>query len=33
LGPDALLDELVKAMRGHVMAEGEIVGTYERRAT
>jgi len=31
LGPDATLDELVKAMRGRVLAEGEIVGTYERK--
>jgi Raf kinase inhibitor-like YbhB/YbcL family protein len=32
LGPDARLDELVNAMRGHVLAEGEIVGTYERKS-
>jgi Raf kinase inhibitor-like YbhB/YbcL family protein len=32
LGPDATLDELASAMRGHVLAEGEIIGTYERRA-
>lgn len=32
LGPDAMLDELVKLMKGHVLAEGEIVGTHERKA-
>jgi phosphatidylethanolamine-binding protein (PEBP) family uncharacterized protein len=24
-------DGLLKAMRGHVLAQGELVGTYERR--
>lgn len=32
LGPDANLDELTRAMKGHVLAEGEIVGTYEQKA-
>jgi Raf kinase inhibitor-like YbhB/YbcL family protein len=32
LGPDATLDELKKAMQGHVLADGEIIGTYERTA-
>jgi Raf kinase inhibitor-like YbhB/YbcL family protein len=31
LGPEATLEELSKAMKGHVIAEGEIVGTHERK--
>jgi hypothetical protein len=30
LGPDATLEELSRALKGHVLADGEIVGTYER---
>jgi Raf kinase inhibitor-like YbhB/YbcL family protein len=30
LGPGASKDELLAAMRGHVVDEGELVGTYER---
>jgi Raf kinase inhibitor-like YbhB/YbcL family protein len=30
LGPDATVDELKKAMSGHVIGFGEIVGLYER---
>jgi Raf kinase inhibitor-like YbhB/YbcL family protein len=30
LGPDATVDELKKAMKGHVVGFGEIVGLYER---
>jgi Raf kinase inhibitor-like YbhB/YbcL family protein len=33
LGPDATVEELTKALKGHVLADGEIVGTYERTAT
>lgn len=33
VGADATVKELVAAMKGHVLAEGEIVGTYERKAT
>jgi len=29
-GPGLTKDQLVEAMRGHVLAEGELVGTYER---
>jgi Raf kinase inhibitor-like YbhB/YbcL family protein len=32
LGPDATLDEISRALRGHVLADGELVGTYERTA-
>src|SRR5205085_1241848 len=32
LGADATLDEISRALRGHVLADGEIVGTYERTA-
>jgi Raf kinase inhibitor-like YbhB/YbcL family protein len=32
LGPDATLDEISRALSGHVLADGEIVGTYERTA-
>jgi Raf kinase inhibitor-like YbhB/YbcL family protein len=31
LGPDATREDLVKAMNGHVLAQGERVGTYERQ--
>jgi Raf kinase inhibitor-like YbhB/YbcL family protein len=31
LGPDAERDALVEAMRGHVLAQGDLVGTYETR--
>lgn len=30
LGPKATREELVEAMKGHVLAQGELVGTYER---
>jgi Raf kinase inhibitor-like YbhB/YbcL family protein len=30
LGPDATVDELKKAMTGHVVGFGELIGTYER---
>jgi Raf kinase inhibitor-like YbhB/YbcL family protein len=30
LAPDADRDELLNAIRGHVVAWGELVGTYER---
>jgi Raf kinase inhibitor-like YbhB/YbcL family protein len=30
LGAHADRDEIVEAMRGHVLAEGDLVGTYER---
>jgi len=30
LEPGATRDELVEAMRGHIIAAGEVVGTYER---
>jgi Raf kinase inhibitor-like YbhB/YbcL family protein len=33
LGPDTTLDELVEQMKGHVIAEGELIGTYERKGT
>jgi Raf kinase inhibitor-like YbhB/YbcL family protein len=32
LGPDTTLDQLVSAMKGHVVAEGEIIGTHELTA-
>jgi Raf kinase inhibitor-like YbhB/YbcL family protein len=32
LGPDATLSDLSNALRGHVLADGEIVGTYELTA-
>ena len=32
LGPDAKLDDLKRALQGHVLADGELVGTYERTA-
>jgi Raf kinase inhibitor-like YbhB/YbcL family protein len=32
-GPDTTLEELVKEMKGHVIAEGELVGTYEIKGT
>jgi Raf kinase inhibitor-like YbhB/YbcL family protein len=31
LAPGATKDELLAAVKGHVLAEGELVGTYERR--
>jgi len=31
LGPGANKEKLLKAVQGHVIAEGELVGTYERR--
>jgi phosphatidylethanolamine-binding protein (PEBP) family uncharacterized protein len=30
--PGAERDELLQAMRGHVLAAGELVGTYEQAA-
>ena len=30
LGPGATKERLLEAMAGHVLAEGELVGTYER---
>jgi Raf kinase inhibitor-like YbhB/YbcL family protein len=30
LGPGASKDDLMKAMRGHVLAQGELTGTYGR---
>jgi Raf kinase inhibitor-like YbhB/YbcL family protein len=30
LGPDATLADLKKAMAGHVISDGEIIGTFER---
>lgn len=30
LGPGATKAQLLKAMKGHVLAEGELVGTYSR---
>ncbi|MEW6253440.1 MAG: YbhB/YbcL family Raf kinase inhibitor-like protein [Planctomycetota bacterium] len=30
-GPGLSKDELLKAMQGHVIGEGELVGTYERK--
>lgn len=33
LGPDSTLDDLVKQMKGRVIAEGEIIGTHERKGT
>ncbi len=30
LGPGATKDELLAAMQGHILAQGELVGTYER---
>jgi Raf kinase inhibitor-like YbhB/YbcL family protein len=32
LGPDATRDELSRALHGHVLASGELIGTYERTA-
>jgi Raf kinase inhibitor-like YbhB/YbcL family protein len=32
LEPDTPLDVLVKSMKGHVLAQGEVVGTFERKA-
>jgi Raf kinase inhibitor-like YbhB/YbcL family protein len=32
LGPDTTLEQLVNAMKGHVIAEGEIIGTHELTA-
>jgi Raf kinase inhibitor-like YbhB/YbcL family protein len=31
LGAGATKEELLRAMKGHVLGEGELVGTYERR--
>lgn len=31
LGPGATKDELLAAMEGHVLAQGELLGTYERK--
>jgi len=31
LKPGATKDQLLKAMKGHVLAEGELTGTYERK--
>ena len=31
LGVRATKDELLKAMQGHVLAEGELIGKYEKR--
>jgi Raf kinase inhibitor-like YbhB/YbcL family protein len=31
LRPDASKKELLQSMEGHVLAEGELVGTYERK--
>lgn len=30
LKPGATKEELLKAMKGHIVAEGELIGTYER---
>jgi Raf kinase inhibitor-like YbhB/YbcL family protein len=32
LGPDATIEDLKHALQGHVLADGEIIGTYERTA-
>lgn len=32
LGPDASLEDVKRAMQDHILADGEIVGTYERTA-
>ena len=32
LAPAARKSDLVRAMRGHVLAQGEVVGTYARKA-
>ena len=29
MGPQATVDDLARAMQGHVLADGELVGTYE----
>jgi phosphatidylethanolamine-binding protein (PEBP) family uncharacterized protein len=29
--PGLTKDQLLDAMQGHILAEGELVGTYERR--
>jgi len=31
LAAGATKDELLKAMKGHILAEGELIGTYERK--
>jgi hypothetical protein len=31
LGPGATKEDLLSAVEGHVLAEGELVGTYERK--
>ena len=31
LGQDATKDDITKAIAGHILADGEIVGTYERK--
>lgn len=33
VGANATVEDLVKAMKGHVLAEGELMGTYERKGT
>ena len=33
ISPEASVKDLVAAMKGHVLAEGEIIGTYERKGT
>ena len=32
LGPEATLKDITRAMSGHVLADGELVGTYQRTA-
>jgi phosphatidylethanolamine-binding protein (PEBP) family uncharacterized protein len=29
-GPELIKEQLVDAMQGHILVEGELVGTYER---
>lgn len=31
LGPDAVKADLVKAMNGHILAEGQLMGRYQRK--
>ena len=30
LPPDSTLEDLINAMKGNVLAQGELIGTYER---
>ncbi|MEJ2368910.1 MAG: YbhB/YbcL family Raf kinase inhibitor-like protein, partial [Acidobacteriota bacterium] len=31
LAPGAAKDQVVQAMKGHILAEGSLMGTYQRR--